>query len=176
MLTLAPILWPVGIDGLLPDGTYCTFVSISNLNPLAIASQQKILKFMRAWTFRGSGARGRSGCFRFADAVYAFAAGGFWPAAREASAAKGILGMSIIAAMKKPSASAVSKMPWRDGQMAATSVMARIVAAGSATPASASHAGIRVSARTAIMVSATPAEISTAGPREMYSWAKYISG
>jgi len=42
----------------------------------------------------------------------------------------GILGISIMAAMKKPRASVVSKMPWSDGKMAASRVMVKMAAAG----------------------------------------------
>ena len=107
---------------------------------------------------------------------YAGAGGGVKPTLVGAMAETGILGISIMAAMKKPKASVVSKMPWSEGQIAARRVIVMMAAAGRTMPEIASHNPMRVTARTAMMANATPPEISTAWVKDIYSWAKYISG
>lgn len=85
-------------------------------------------------------------------------------------------GDSIIATMKNPSASIVSKTPWSRGTVADSSVIAMIAAAGTTIPASASRMLMSVTVRTPMMTSATPADAATAAPSGMNSCAKYISG
>ncbi len=97
---------------------------------------------------------------RYSTCPYAGAGGGVRPTFVGTMAETGILGISIMAAMKNPKASVVSKMPWSEGQIAASRVIVMMAAAGRTMPEIASQNPMRVTARTAMMANATPPEIT----------------
>ena len=78
--------------------------------------------------------------------------------------------------MNSPSAIPVSRMPWRFGRVAASSVSVMIAAAGTVTPKSPSRQPSRVIARIMMTSSTAAAEATIACRSGMNSCAKYMSG